>query len=77
MKKVFLISLCLLWAGAVGAAELSVDFTFSPDDVALTPAGEYTSIDLANGSRLVDEVGAPSIPAKFVNILLPSGAENV
>ena len=77
MKKIFLISLCLLGAGAAGAAELSVDFTFSADEVTLTPAGGYTSIDLADGARVVDEVGAPSIPAKFVNILLPAGAENV
>ncbi|NCA83033.1 MAG: hypothetical protein EOM72_09855, partial [Opitutae bacterium] len=77
MKRIFLISLCLLWAGAAGAAELSVDFAFSADDVTLTPAGGYASIDLADGARVVDEVGAPSIPAKFVNILLPAGAENV
>ena len=77
MKKIALGCLVLAWAGAVGAAELSVDFTFSAADVELTTAGEYTSIGLADGSRVVDEVGAPSIPAKFANILIPSGAQNV
>ena len=61
----------------VGAAELSVDFTFSANDVEMVSAGEYTVIGLAGGSRVVDEAGAPSIPAKFANILLPSGAQNI
>ena len=77
MKKRGLFGLCLCWAMAVGAAELRVDFTFSPEEVALTAAGDYTVVDLAGGARVVDEVGAPAIPAKFVNILLPAGAENV
>ncbi len=64
-------------AGIASAAELSVDFTFSVADVELTAAGEYTVVGLADGSRVVDEVGAPSIPAKFANILIPSGAQNV
>ena len=77
MKKCLWAGLLLGWGLAAGAAELSVDFTFSADDVELTPAGDYTVIGLADGSRVVDEVGAPSIPAKFANILLPSGAQNV
>ena len=77
MKKIGLLCLGLCWAGIVGAAELSVDFAFSAADVELAAAGEYTAIGLADGSRVVDEAGAPSIPAKFANILLPSGAQNV
>ena len=77
MKKIGLWCLGLCWAGIVGAAELSVDFTFSADDVELTTAGEYTAIGLADGSRVADELGAPSIPAKFANVLIPSGAQNV
>lgn len=65
------------WAGWVGAAELRVDFTFSAADVELTPAGHYASIGLAGGARVVDEIGAPAIPAKFANVLLPAGAQNV
>ena len=77
MKKVGLWCLGMGLAGLVGAAELSVEFTFSAADVELATAGEYTSIGLADGSRVVDEAGAPSIPAKFANVLIPSGAQNV
>ena len=77
MKKIALGCMALVWAGVVGAAELSVDFTFSADDVELVAAGDYTVVGLADGSRVVDEVGAPSIPVKFANILIPSGAQNV
>lgn len=77
MKKIGLWCLGLCWAGWVGAAELSVEFTFSANDVELVAAGEYTVVGLADGSRVVDEAGAPSIPAKFANVLIPSGAQNV
>ena len=77
MKKFALGCVALVWAGAVGATEFSVDFTFAAGDVALTPAGDYTVIDLADGTRPADEAGAPAIPAKFANVLLPAGAQNV
>ena len=77
MKKFLMMGLCLGWAAVAGAAELSMDFTFSADDVTLTPVGDYTVVGLADGARPMDEVGAPAIPAKFVNILLPAGAENI
>ncbi len=69
--------LALAWIPAAVAAELSVDFTFSAGDVELAPVGEYTVVGLADGTRVMDEVGAPSIPAKYANILLPAGAQNV
>ena len=53
MKKIVLFSLCLLGVRLAGAAELSVDFLFSPDEVTLTAAGEDTAIDLDGGSRVV------------------------
>jgi hypothetical protein len=77
MKKIILLGFGLCWAGLAGAAELSVDLAFSADDVELTPTGEYTAIALKDGAQPVDEVGAPAIPAKYVNVLLPAGAENV
>ncbi len=83
MKKMFSARFWMLplavFAFTVNASadEFSVNFTFTADDVSLASAGEYTVIDLAAGSRVMDEAGAPSIPAKFVNILLPSGAQNV
>ncbi|MGD9612860.1 MAG: C25 family cysteine peptidase, partial [Kiritimatiellia bacterium] len=77
MNKCVWAGLVLGWSLAAGAAELSVEFAFSADDVELVPSGEYTVVGLADGARVVDEVGAPSIPAKFANILIPSGAQNV
>ena len=77
MNKCVWAGLVLVWGLAAGAAELSVDFTFSADDVELVAAGEYVVVGLADGARVVDEVGAPSIPAKFANVLIPSGAQNV
>ena len=79
MKKYLKIGLSGFFAlvSAASAATRSVDFTFSAADVELTPVGEYVAIGLAGGSRIVDEVGAPSIPAKFANVLIPAGAQNV
>jgi hypothetical protein len=79
MKKAgFLGLICGLAMGlGASAAELSMDFTFSGDDVTLTTVGDYAVVGLAGGSRPMDEKGAPAIPAKFVNILLPAGAQNV
>lgn len=77
MKKIAWSCLALLWAGIAGAAEVSVDFAFSAADVERVAAGEYVVVGLADGSSVVDEVGAPSIPAKFANILIPAGAQNV
>ena len=77
MKNIILLGFGLCWAASAGAAELSVDFAFSANDVELTAAGDYTVVGLKDGERPVDEVGAPSIPAKYANILLPAGAQNV
>ena len=77
MKKFIIWSLCLGWAGMIQAAELSVDFAFSAKDVELTPVAGYTVLGLNGGARVVDEAGAPAIPVKFVNILLPAGAQNI
>ncbi len=59
------------------ASDLNWDFTFSPSDIVLSPSGEYTVVTLADGANTRDAIGTPSIPAKFVNILLPDGATNV
>ncbi|HPY61557.1 MAG TPA: hypothetical protein PLJ22_00250, partial [Kiritimatiellia bacterium] len=59
------LSLAMLWTLTAGAAELSVEFTYSPADVTLTPAGAYTAVQLTGGARVVDEAGAPAIPAVF------------
>ena len=79
MKKFLWIGLSgfLAMAGASRAASLDVDFTFAASDVKMIAAGEHVVLELAGGTRVVDEVGAPSLPAKFVNVLIPAGARNV
>ena len=59
------------------ADELSWDFKFSTSDIVLSSKGEYTVVSLPDGSKTRDAIGSPSIPAKFVNILLPDGAKDV
>ncbi len=59
------------------ASELTWDFIFAPSDVSLDPVGEYTLVSLADGANPRDAIGAPAIPAKFANILLPDGATDV
>ena len=59
------------------AADLNWNFTFSPSDIVLTPRGEYTFVSLTDGSNPTDAIGAPAVPAKFVNILLPDGATDI
>ncbi|MBP7570673.1 MAG: lamin tail domain-containing protein, partial [Acidobacteria bacterium] len=59
------------------AGEVTVGFTFTPDDVIVTAMDAYHRVRLNEGALPVDEVGAPAIPAKYVNILVPAGAENI
>ena len=59
------------------ADELSLDFKFSASDIALTSKGAYTYVSIPDGSKIRDAVGSPSVPARFVNILLPDGATDV
>ena len=66
-----------LSASTVFAAELDWTFNFTPEDVSLTPASAYTVVSLPDGSNVRDAIGAPAIPAKFANILLPDGATDV
>ena len=71
-----LVALVFMTLSAV-AADLNWTFTFAPADINLSASGQYTVITLADGSNPRDAVGAPAIPAKFANILLPSGATDV
>jgi len=65
------------WVATAGAGEVTVRFEFSADDVSLVAVDGYQRLALADGSLPVDEVGAPAIPARYANILVPAGAENV
>lgn len=77
MKKWWMLGWATLVAAGGFAAETTLDFTFSAADVELAPAGEYTAVTLRDGAQVFDEAGAPALPAKFVNILLPAGAQNI
>jgi hypothetical protein len=59
------------------AADLTWTFKFSPSDIVLSPSGTYTYVTLKDGAKVRDAIGAPAIPAKFANILLPDGATDV
>ncbi|HOW97880.1 MAG TPA: hypothetical protein PK634_08840, partial [Kiritimatiellia bacterium] len=63
------------WVATAGAGEVTVRFEFSADDVSLVAVDGYQRLALADGSLPVDEVGAPAIPARYANILVPAGAE--
>ena len=75
-RSMMLVALVFMTLSAV-AADLNWTFTFAPADINLSASGQYTVITLADGSNPRDAVGAPAIPAKFANILLPSGATDV
>lgn len=72
----FLLAFATLSSSAF-ADELSLEFKLSTSDIVLTSKGEYTFVSLPDGAKTRDAIGAPSIPAKFVNILLPNGATDV
>ena len=75
-----IVSLLLAFATLFSSAfaeELSWNFTFSPFDIVLTSTGEYTVVSFTDASNPRDVVGAPAIPAKYANILLPDGATDV
>ena len=74
--KLLVLAFCTVFTSA-SAADLNWNFTFSSTDIVLSPKGEYTIISLLDGANTRDAIGAPAIPARFVNILLPDGATDV
>jgi len=58
--------------GAAGT--VTVDFNFSPDDVTLGRSMGFDSVELKDGLLPEDTPGTPWIPATFVNVLVPAGA---
>lgn len=59
------------------AVNLDWNFNFNSGDIQLKSAGSYTKVYLANGSNPHDAIGAPDIPVKYANILLPNGATDI
>ena len=74
----FLLMFCIL-SHNVFAAELEQVFTFSEKQVEFQTKGEFDYIKLNSLESIIpeDTPGAPCLPAVYVNILLPSGAEDI
>ena len=75
-RGIAMIAVVMLAISAM-ATDLEWLFTFNRSDVTLSPKGEFTWVRLTDGSDPCDAIGAPAIPAKYANILLPDGATDV
>ena len=75
MKKLlgaFIATTCLSVLAQAG--EVSLSFSFDPQDVTYQVRGAYEKIHLANADLPEDPPGTPWLPAEYVNVLIPSGA---
>lgn len=75
--RVSAITIAVMTALSAFGANLGWRFAFAPGDITLKPAGRFTVVSLAGGSATRDALGAPAIPARYANILLPDGAVDV
>ena len=55
--------------------EVTVKAEFSLDEVTLVENKSYTHISLSGAELPDDPAGFPAIPARFINVLIPSGAK--
>lgn len=76
-KRSIALVMMMMLAMVSFAADLSWDFKFSPSDIKLTSRGQYTFVGIVDGASPRDAIGAPAMPAKYANILLPEGATDV
>ena len=75
MKKWFstlIATVCLSTLARAG--EVSLTFSFDPNDVTYAVQGAYEKVHLAEAVLPGDPPGTPWLPAKYVNVLIPSGA---
>ena len=72
-----LLVMVLTMAKSALATNLEWNFKFNTSEVTLSPKGDFTRISLSDCSDPCDVIGAPAIPAKYANILLPNGATDV
>ena len=70
---VFLV-FCLLPARGF-SGEVTLSFPFAETNVSFVSVGGYDRILLEDGTLPQDAPGTPWLPAKFVNVLIPAGAE--
>lgn len=67
----------VMFAISALATDLEWNFKFNTSEVTLSHKGDFTRISLSDCSDPCDVIGAPAIPAKYANILLPNGATDV
>ena len=56
------------------AGEVSLSFSFDPQDVTCQVRGAYEKVHLAGAVLPEDPPGTPWLPAQYINVLIPSGA---
>ena len=74
LPALLVVALCLLPARGF-AGEVTLSFPFAEKDVSFASAGGYDRIFLEGGALPHDTPGMPWLPAKFVSVLIPAGAE--
>ncbi len=60
---------------AAQAGQVTVGFTFTPDQVSMQTVQGMQKLHLADGVLPADPAGTPWLPARYVNVLIPSGAK--
>ncbi|MBI9077952.1 MAG: hypothetical protein JEZ02_21310, partial [Desulfatibacillum sp.] len=55
-------------------SQITARFRFDADDLSFTRSGDYVRANLTDGVFPDQEPGTPSLPASYVNVLIPSGA---
>jgi len=77
-RKFCLLIVALLVLSGAGrmalAGEVVLEFSFLPGDVSFQHIADYEKVYLTGGCFPEDEPGTPWLPAKYVNVLIPSGA---
>lgn len=77
-RKFSLLIIVLLALSVAGrlalAGEVVLEFAFCPGDVSFQHIADYEKVCLTGGCFPEDEPGTPWLPAKYVNVLIPSGA---
>ena len=70
----WIVLFCCIQAAPLQAAEKTLSFSFRPDQVQLEVLGDYCRVGLEDGASPSWPAGAPNLPCRYVNILLPAGA---
>lgn len=60
---------------SVNAGSIYFDVQIERNEIHLQPVGNYTRIFLKDGICQQDQIGGPDLPARYVRIAIPSGAQ--